>query len=94
MTKNTLSTTTTILSGGGMRRTVSIATLRQAARAKCLDCAGGAPSEVKKCPIDDCPLHPWRFGRNPFRARRHLSAEQKKACSERLAESRLKRKPK
>ena len=35
-------------------------------RAKCLDCAGGQPSEVRKCVSLDCPLWPVRMGVNPF----------------------------
>ena len=35
-------------------------------RAKCLDCAGGQPSEVRKCVCVDCPLWPVRMGVNPF----------------------------
>lgn len=38
-------------------------------RAKCLDCAGGQAAEVRKCPAHDCPLWPYRMGRNPFHAR-------------------------
>ncbi len=35
-------------------------------RAKCLDCAGGQPSEIRKCVAIDCPLWPVRMGVNPF----------------------------
>jgi hypothetical protein len=35
-------------------------------RAKCLDCCGGQPSEVRKCVLIDCPLWPVRMGVNPF----------------------------
>ncbi len=38
-------------------------------RAKCLDCCGGAASEVRKCTSIDCPLWAFRMGRNPFHAR-------------------------
>ena len=37
----------------------------KAIRAKCLDCCCGSTDEVKLCPCDDCPLHPFRFGKNP-----------------------------
>jgi hypothetical protein len=40
----------------------------KAIRANCLGCGGGRPSEVRRCGIDDCPLHPFRMGRNPRRA--------------------------
>lgn len=35
-----------------------------AIRLKCLDCVGGNyPSEVRKCPVKDCPLWIYRFGK-------------------------------
>lgn len=36
--------------------------LFKAIRAKCLDCCCGSSNEVEKCPADDCPLYPYRFG--------------------------------
>ena len=39
----------------------------KAIRAKCLDCAGGK-KEVRLCQTGDCPLYPYRMGRNPSRA--------------------------
>lgn len=39
-------------------------------RAKCLDCCGGQPSEVRMCVAVDCPLWPYRMGNNPFTGRR------------------------
>ena len=41
----------------------------KAIRAKCLDCVCGSEAEVRKCPVVDCSLWPFRFGRNPFHAR-------------------------
>lgn len=41
----------------------------KAIRAKYLDCVGQQPSEVRKCPAVDCPLWPYRMGRNPFHGR-------------------------
>jgi len=35
-------------------------------REKCLDCVCGCAPLVKKCPCDDCPLYPFRMGKNPF----------------------------
>ena len=35
----------------------------QAIRAKCLDCCCGHSAEVRKCPAEDCPLWPYRMGR-------------------------------
>lgn len=40
----------------------------KAIRAKCLDCCCGQYKEVKLCPCSDCPLYPFRLGRNPNRA--------------------------
>lgn len=40
----------------------------KAIRKKCLDCSGFSPLEVKLCPITECPLYLYRFGRNPARA--------------------------
>lgn len=37
----------------------------KAMRAKCLDCSCGSSNEVKLCPLFDCPLYPYRFGRRP-----------------------------
>ena len=42
-------------------------TALKAIRAKCLDCCCGSSDEVKKCPIPDCPLYPYRDGHNPAR---------------------------
>lgn len=39
---------------------------KKAIRALCLMCMGGAPSEVKRCTSKECPLHPYRMGKNPF----------------------------
>lgn len=37
----------------------------KAIRAKCLDCCCGQYKEVELCPCADCPLYPYRFGKNP-----------------------------
>ena len=39
----------------------------KALRAKCIDCAGGSPAEVRKCTALECALWPFRMGRSPFR---------------------------
>lgn len=57
----------------------------KAIRAKCLDCCAGEKTEVKLCPSADCPLYPFRFGKNPYRAARTMSDEQKAAAAARLA---------
>jgi hypothetical protein len=40
----------------------------RAIRLKCLDCASGQPSLVRKCESNDCPLFAFRMGRHPGRA--------------------------
>ena len=59
----------------------------KAIRAKCLDCNSTA-NEVKLCPCTDCPLWPFRLGKNPNIKPRNLTAEQRKAAAERLKNAR------
>lgn len=40
----------------------------KAIRLKCLDCCGGSKKDVKQCNEVNCPLHPFRLGKNPNRA--------------------------
>lgn len=40
----------------------------KAIRAKCIECCCGQVAEVARCHISDCPLWPYRAGRNPARA--------------------------
>jgi len=37
----------------------------KAVRHKCLDCCNEKPLEVRLCPVKDCALWPYRFGRSP-----------------------------
>jgi hypothetical protein len=53
-------------------------------RAKCLDCCGAIPSEVRLCTAVRCPLWPYRMGTNPLRSRREISDEQRAALRARL----------
>lgn len=39
----------------------------KAIRAKCLECSGGKPSVVRNCDSVSCPLHSFRFAKNPAR---------------------------
>lgn len=55
----------------------------KAIRAKCLECSCENPNEVRECPITDCALYPFRFGRNPYH-KRELSEEQKAILAERM----------
>jgi len=50
-------------------------------RAKCLDCCGGSPHEVRLCVAATCPSWPFRLGKNPWRAA--PSEEQLEAMRER-----------
>jgi hypothetical protein len=61
----------------------------KAIRAKCLDCAYDS-SEVRLCPCTDCPLWPFRFGKNPY-IKREMSEEQREAASKRLKSAREKK---
>lgn len=56
----------------------------KAIRAKCLDCTCGQPREINACQIKDCALYAFRFGKNPYRAARTYTAEQKAKLTERL----------
>ena len=38
----------------------------KAIRAKCLECSCGNNAEVRECVIPDCPLYPYRMGKNPY----------------------------
>jgi hypothetical protein len=60
-----------------------------AIRAKCLDCAGGQPSEVRQCLVLRCALHPFRMGTNPHRKRRELTDDVRAALASRLGARRI-----
>jgi hypothetical protein len=60
----------------------------KAIREKCIDCSCGSTAEVKECTVEQCPLFPYRFGKNPFRQKREMTEEQKKAMGDRLREAR------
>ena len=40
----------------------------KAIRLKCLDCCCGSVHEIKLCTAEQCPLYPFRLGKNPNRA--------------------------
>jgi hypothetical protein len=54
----------------------------KAIRLNCLSCSGDSFNEVKQCPIKDCQLYPFRFGKNPHR--KPISEEERQKRSERL----------
>lgn len=61
----------------------------KAIRAYCVEiCCCGSANEVKLCPIPECPLYSFRFGKNIFRTKRELTEEQKTAMAERLKKAR------
>lgn len=60
----------------------------KAIRKYCLNCCLENANEVKLCPSENCPLHPFRFGKNPYRAARELTDEQKAQMAERLRKAR------
>ena len=39
----------------------------KAIRAKCQECSNYQPSEIRHCVITDCPIYPFRMGKNPNR---------------------------
>lgn len=39
-------------------------TALEAIRKKCLQCSNNQYSEVEKCTIKNCPLYPFRMGKN------------------------------
>ena len=41
----------------------------KAIRKKCLECSCGSFNEVKLCPVEKCPLYPYRFGHRPVQGR-------------------------
>ena len=60
----------------------------KAIRAKCLECSCGSQEDVKQCPVTQCALYPFRFGKNPYRTKREYTEEQLAAMRERLAKAR------
>lgn len=60
----------------------------KAIRLFCLDCCGGSSNEVKFCTAPNCALYPFRFVKNPFRAKREMTEEQRAAAAERLKKTR------
>ena len=57
------------------------ATLLKTIRARCMDCCGYQPDEVKLCPAEDCPLWPFRLGKDPYKTPRQLSPAQRDVLS-------------
>lgn len=63
----------------------------KAIRAKCIECFGGEVYQVKGCLDKNCPLYPYRFGKNPYREPKQYTDEQRAQIAERLALARTKK---
>ena len=37
----------------------------KAIRKNCIKCTGGSLVEIRKCPVIDCPIYPYRMGFRP-----------------------------
>lgn len=59
----------------------------KAIRLKCLDCSCGSSNEVKLCPVEKCPLYPFREGHNPFIQKQEWSAERREAQKARMMQN-------
>jgi hypothetical protein len=66
----------------------------KAIRAHCIDCSGGSLKEVSVCPMTECPLYPFRLGKNTFRKviKKELTDEQRAELADRLKKARNKKK--
>ena len=43
---------------------------------KCMDCTCDEIKRVKQCPITDCPLWPFRMGKDPYKTKRTATQAQ------------------
>lgn len=59
----------------------------KAIRRKCIDCSCGSSNEVKLCPVKNCPLYDYRFGKDPHRKKVEYTEEQRKAMATRIFEN-------
>lgn len=57
-------------------------------REKCKDCCCGNVTEVAECTAVNCALHPFRFGKNPYRRERKLTEEERAMVADRLSKGR------
>ena len=53
----------------------------RAIRHKCMECSNWQYSEVKTCHMTDCPLYPYRLGKNPGI---NLTDDQREAMRQRM----------
>ncbi len=59
-------TNVTPIKKGQETMTIKLSPLKSI-RAKCVECSAGKPSEIRDCTVIDCPLFPYRLGKNPNR---------------------------
>ena len=71
------------------REVIDNTNVLRAIRLKCLDCSSYNILEIKECPVKNCPLYPFRQGKNPFR-KRELTDEQRQKIGERLNKTKQK----
>jgi hypothetical protein len=48
----------------------------RAIRRRCLDCCCGSSQEVSLCPVHNCSLYPYRFGKRPGTVKREATPAQ------------------
>ena len=61
----------------------------RAIRLKCYDCSSYQSNEVRDCIVTNCPLYPFRLGKNPFR-KKELTEEKRNELRERFINNVLK----
>ena len=61
----------------------------RAIRLKCYDCSSYQSNEVRDCIVNNCPLYPFRLGKNPFR-KKELTEEKRNELRERFINNVLK----
>ena len=64
----------------------------KAIRQYCFECSGENRAEVRRCSSHDCPLKPFRTGRNPFLKKREMTPEQREQAIQRLKKASVGRK--
>ena len=64
---------------GDMPMSTTKAEMLRTMRMKCLDCTCNQVKEVQLCPAEDCPLWPFRMGKDPNKKARQMSEAQKAA---------------
>ena len=60
----------------------------KAIRKKCLECSNFQTSEIEHCPMTDCALYPFRFGKDPGRKKPAMSEGRKEKLIIQLAKGR------